>query len=167
MAAVATSTPYSLAAGDGLADVWWKTGRVTVKAGGAETGGSFAQVEVNDPRGTATPRHIHHNEDETFYVVEGEITVFVGAERIDLAEGDFAFAPRGVDHAYIVRSESARMLVTASPAGLEDVFVELGEEVTGGEPPAVEVMPPLDELIRAFGARGCEITGPPPTLAEL
>jgi len=58
MTAVATSTPYSLAAGDGLADVWWKTGRVTVQAGGAETGGSFAQVEVTTraeprPRGTS------------------------------------------------------------------------------------------------------------------
>src|SRR5262245_38825873 len=70
-----TLRPYRLAAGEGRADVWWKTGRVTVKAGGADTGGSFAQLEMNDPRGTAPPMHLHHNADETFYVIEGEIIV--------------------------------------------------------------------------------------------
>ena len=53
--------PYRVGAGEGLANVWWKTGRLTVKAGGAETGGSFSQVETDDPRGTATPVHVHHN----------------------------------------------------------------------------------------------------------
>jgi quercetin dioxygenase-like cupin family protein len=159
--------PYRVAAGEGLANVWWKTGRLTVKAGGGETGGSFAQVETDDPRGTATPLHVHHNEDETFYVLEGEITVLVAGERIDLAAGDFAFAPRGITHAYIVRSERARMLTTLSPAGLEELFVACGVAVTGDEPPAEEVLPPVEEMIRLFGSYGCEIVGPPPTLAEL
>jgi quercetin dioxygenase-like cupin family protein len=159
--------PYRIAAGEGLADVWWKTGRLTVKAGGGETGGSFAQVETDDPRGAATPLHVHHNEDETFYVLEGEITVFVGDERIDLAAGDFAFAPRDISHAYIVRSERARMLTTLSPAGLEELFVACGVPVTGNEPPAEEVLPPREEMIRLFGGYGCEIVGPPPALADL
>jgi quercetin dioxygenase-like cupin family protein len=154
--------PYRIAAGEGLVDLWWKTGRLTVKAGGPETGGSFAQIETDDPRGTATPLHIHHHEDETFYVIEGRITVLVGDERIELGAGDFAFVPRGVVHAYVVRSERARMLTTLSPAGLEELFVELGEPVTGHEPPAAGVMPPMDELVRRFGAYGCEIVGPPP-----
>jgi quercetin dioxygenase-like cupin family protein len=159
--------PYRVAAGEGLANFWWKTGRMTVKAGGAETGGSFAQVETDDPRGTATPLHIHRNEDETFYVLEGEITVLVDGERIDLAAGDFAWAPRDIPHAYLVRSERARMLVTLSPAGLEELFVDYGVPVTGDEPPAEEVLPPRDEIVRVFGAYGCEIVGPPPALAEL
>jgi quercetin dioxygenase-like cupin family protein len=159
--------PYRVAAGEGLANVWWKTGRLTVKTGGGETGGSFAQVETDDPRGTATPLHVHHNEDETFYVIEGEITVLVGDERIDLTAGDFAFAPRDIAHAYIVSSERARMLTTLSPAGLEELFVELGEVVIGTEPPAEDVLPPIDELVRRFAAYGCDVVGPPPTLAEL
>jgi hypothetical protein len=100
-------------------------------------------------------------------VIEGEITVLVGDERIDLTAGDFAFAPRDIAHAYIVSSERARMLTTLSPAGLEELFVELGEVVIGAEPPAEDVLPPIDELVRRFAAYGCDVVGPPPTLAEL
>lgn len=159
--------PYRVASGEGLADVWWKSGRVTVKAGGAETGHAFAQIETDDPRGGATPLHVHHNEDETFYVLEGEVTALVGEERIDLSAGDYLFAPRGIAHAYIVRSERARMLCTISPAGLEELFVSLGVPVTGAEPPTDAVMPPMDEMVRLFAGYGCEILGPPPLLSDL
>ena len=159
--------PYRLASGEGLADVWWKTGRVTVKIAGAETDGAFAQIEVDDPRGTGTPLHVHHNEDETFYILEGEVTALVGDERIDLTAGDFLFAPRDIPHAYVVRSERARILATISPAGIEQLFVSLGAPVTGAEPPTETVMPPMPEMARLFAAHGCEILGPPPSLADL
>lgn len=159
--------PYRLASGEGLADVWWKSGRVTVKVAGAETGDAFAQYEVAGPRGDATPTHVHHNEDETFYILEGEYTVLVGDERIDLVAGDFLFAPRDIPHAHIVRSESARMLVMNSPAGIEQLFVSLGTPVSGAKPPTEAVMPPLPEMARLFAAHGCEILGPPPSLDEL
>jgi mannose-6-phosphate isomerase-like protein (cupin superfamily) len=159
--------PYRVASGEGLADVWWKTGRMTVKASGAETGDAFSQIEADDPRGDATPRHVHHNEDETFYVLEGEMTIVVGDERIDLGAGDFCFAPRGIPHATIVRSERARVLTTISPAGLEQLFIACGVPVTGDEPPAGMVMPPMDEVVRLFGSHGVDIIGPPLTLEEL
>jgi len=162
-----TLRPYHLAAGEGRADVWWKTGRVTVKAGGAVAGGSFAQLEMNDPRGTAPPMHLHHNADETFYVIEGEIIVLIGDERITLSAGDYAFAPRGIPHSTVVSSERARVLVTLSPAGLEELFVTLGSTVNGSEPPAEEVLPPMDELVRRFAAYGVDILGPPPSLSDL
>lgn len=161
MSTIATSKPYHLTAGTGLAAVWWKTGRVWVKASGAETAGRFAQVEVDDPCGTAPPMHVHHNEDETFYVLEGEISVFAGGERIEVGAGEYAFVPRGVEHAYLVRSERARMLITFSPAGFEEFFVEIG--VAGDEPPADAVMPSPEEFARRLAPYGCEITGPPPT----
>jgi len=159
--------PYRLALGEGLADVWWKTGRVTVKVAGAETDNAFSQIEVDDPRGGGTPLHVHHNEDETFYILEGELTFLVGDERIDVAAGDFLFAPREIPHAYVVRSERARILSTFIPAGIEQLFVSLGTPVAGAEPPTDMVMPPLPEMARVFAAYGCEILGPPPTLAEL
>ncbi len=158
---------YQLLAGTGLSDVWWKTGRLTIKASRAETGGSLAQFETNDPRGTATPLHIHHNEDETFYVLEGEVSLLVDGERIDLSAGDYAFAPRETTHAYVVRSQRARMLTTLTPAGLEEVFVALGVPVVGTNQPTEKVLPPIDEVVRRFGAYGCEVVGPPPTLAGL
>ncbi len=162
-----TAKPYRVASGEGLADVWWKSGRLTVKAGGAEAGNAFSQIEVDDPRDTGPPLHVHHNEDETFYVLDGDVTFQVGDERIDVTAGDFLFAPRDIPHAYVVRSERARMLVTASPGGVEQVFVSLGVPVTGSEPPAEAVMPPMDEAVRLFAGYGCEILGPPLSLSDL
>jgi quercetin dioxygenase-like cupin family protein len=159
--------PYRLASGEGLADVWWMTGRVTVKAGPDETGNAFSQFEINDPRGTAPPLHVHHNEDEAFYVLDGEVTVLVGDERIDLRTGDYCFAPRGIRHTWIVRSERARMLVTVTPGGIEQLFVSLGVPVTGDEPPAAPVIPAPPELVRIFAGYGVDIVGPPPTLDDL
>jgi hypothetical protein len=59
----------------------------------------------------------------------------VGDERIDVAAGDFLFAPRDIPHAYVVRSERARILSTISPAGIEQLFVSLGTPAAGAEPP--------------------------------
>jgi len=159
--------PYRVASGEGLADVWWKSGRITVKAAGAETGNAFAQVETDDPRGAGVPRHVHHNEDQTFYILEGGELALVGDERIELSAGDYLFAPREVPHTYVVRSERARMLATISPGGLEQLFVSLGAPVTGAEPPTDVVMPPMDELVRVFAGYGVEILGPPLSLDEL
>ena len=164
---VTTTKPYRVASGEGLADVWWKSGRITVKAGGAEAGNAFSQIEVDDPRDTGPPLHVHHNEDETFFVLDGDITFQVGDQRIDVTAGDFLFAPRDVPHTYVVRSERARMLVTASPGGVEQAFVSLGVPVTGSEPPTDPVMPPMDELVSLFAGYGCEILGPPLSLSDL
>lgn len=90
--APAPTKPYRVAAGEGLADVWWKTGRVTVKTGPEQTGGAFSQIEVEDPLGGGPPLHVHHNEDETFFILEGSVTMFVGGERIDLEAGVTASA---------------------------------------------------------------------------
>src|SRR5204863_7297278 len=95
---VTIAKPYRVASGEGLADVWWKSGRITVKAGGAEESHAISQIEADDPHGTGPPLHLHHNEDETFYVLDGEVTFLVGGERIDLPAGDYLFGPR--EHAY-------------------------------------------------------------------
>ena len=165
--APASTKPYRVAAGEGLADVWWKTGRVTVKTGPEQTGGAFSQIEVEDPLGGGPPLHVHHNEDETFYILEGSVTMFVGGERIDLEAGDYCFGARNVPHAYLVRSERARMLVTISPSGSEQLFVSLGIPVTGAEPPTDSVLPPMPEMVRLFAGYGAEILGPPPSLDDL
>jgi quercetin dioxygenase-like cupin family protein len=159
--------PYQLSAGRGLGDVWWKTGRVSVKTSGAESEGRLSQVEIVDPRGTAPPLHIHHQEDETFFVLAGEVVVFVGDERLTLGVGDYAFVPRGLAHAYLVTSPEARMLVTFSPAGFEQMFLEAGVPCSGDEPPADAVLPAPDEFVRLLAPYGCQIVGPPPGLEDL
>jgi quercetin dioxygenase-like cupin family protein len=165
MALAAPNTQYELSAGEGLFDNWWKTGRIVAKATGAQTGGSFSQIETIDPRGTATPLHIHRNEEESFYLLEGEVSVLVAGEWTELGEGDFAPVPRGVPHAYVVTSERARMLVTFSPAGFEQAFADMGEPLADfPEPPVETVMPTPEQAVAAFAPYGCEILGPPPVL---
>jgi quercetin dioxygenase-like cupin family protein len=167
MATETFTKPYRVRAGDGLADVWWKGGRVAVKTSGGETRGRFAQVEIEDTLGTGPPLHVHRDDDESFYVVAGEVTVLANGERIDLSPGDFALVPAGVPHAYVVRSERSRMLVTFGPAGFEEFFVELGIPVNGSEPPADGVYPSPEGLARRIAAYGGEILGPPPKLGDL
>ena len=107
---------YRLAAGEGLADLWWKTGRVRVKASGAETPGRVlagrgrGSAGVRPARCTSTTARRRASTSST-----GEVTVFAGGGRVDLEQpATTRSCPRGVDHAYIVRSERARMLVTRS-----------------------------------------------------
>ncbi len=159
--------PYRVASGEGLADVWWKSGRLTVKAGGAETGHAFSQIEVDDPRGSGPPLHVHHNEDETFYVLEGEVTFLVGDERIDLDAGDYLLRPprhRTRLHRPLGARTHARH---RQPRRDRTALRHPGVPVTGAEPPTDAVMPPMDELVRLFAGYGAEILGPPLSLSEL
>jgi mannose-6-phosphate isomerase-like protein (cupin superfamily) len=120
---------------------------------------------TDDPRGTATPLHLDRNEEETFYVLDGEVGVLIDGQWSELSTGDYALVSRNTPHAYVVRSERARMLVTFSPAGFEEAFTDLGVPVESSpELPAETVMPSAEEVTAAFAPYGCEILGPPPAL---
>ena len=158
--------PIALRQDEGEA-LWFLGVLATIKASRETTEGRVAVIEHLAPQGAGSPLHVHHNEDETFYVLEGELTFLVGDERIDIAAGDFLFAPRDIPHAYVVRSERARILSTITPAGIEQLFVSLGTPVAGAEPPTDMVMPPMPEMAHLFAAHGAEILGPPPSLSDL
>jgi quercetin dioxygenase-like cupin family protein len=104
--------------------VWYSGWLLTFLATGQDTGGQFALMEQVARKGNVPPRHIHHREDETFYVVEGEMTFFVGDETIKATAGTLVFAPRHVAHSFAIDSEQVRMLVMVSPAGAEQFFKE-------------------------------------------
>jgi quercetin dioxygenase-like cupin family protein len=157
---------YSLPDRDGQPARWWLGGHVAVKTRAADTDGRFSQLEFTDPCGMAPPVHTHHWEDETFYVLEGEVTVFIGDARIDAAAGGFVFMPRDVPHSYLVRSERARALVTFAPAGIEQFFIEMGLPVSDPDHPPAPVVPDHDVFARELGRHGVEIIGAPPTLEQ-
>ena len=123
-----------------------------IKASAADTDGRFCQLEFTDPCGNAPPVHIHHWEDETFYVLEGLVSVFIGDARIDALAGDFVFMPRDVPHTYLVRSERARALVTFAPAGVEQFFIEMGLPVSDPDRPPAPVVPDHDVVRARAGA---------------
>jgi hypothetical protein len=107
------------------------------------------------------PLHVHHRNDETFYVLEGELRLFLSDREIVLAPGQAAFAPRGVPHTYRVESDRARWIVINSPAGFEQFLRAAGEPAPAAElPPAGRHGDPA-QLATAAADQGIEILGPP------
>ena len=102
--------------------VWYSGWLLTFLATGDDTGGRFALMEQVARKGNVPPRHIHHREDETFYVVEGEMTFSVGDQTIKATAGTMVFAPRDIAHSFTIDSEQVRMLVMVAPAGAEGFF---------------------------------------------
>src|SRR5450631_1332315 len=97
-------------------------------ATGADTNGKYALWEAIVPPGGGPPPHVHSREEEGFYVLEGEITVLVGDERIVATGGMFANMPVGTLHSFKNETDRlARMLISVAPAGLEQMFLEVGQ----------------------------------------
>jgi mannose-6-phosphate isomerase-like protein (cupin superfamily) len=147
---------YGFEQGEGEAR-WWLGGLATIKATGKETGGLYTLVEVLEPEGEA-PLHVHHREDEGFWVLEGEVTFEVGEEKIKASAGSFVFGPKGVPHRYTIESGPARMLFVLSPAGFEEFIYASSEPAKERTLPPQPEGPPseaeieqLAELARQYG----------------
>jgi quercetin dioxygenase-like cupin family protein len=105
---------------------------IVVKASGDSTGGALAVFEEHEP--VDTPLHVHENEDELFYVLEGEHVFQVGQEEYRVGPGGLVFAPRGIPHSQRrVVPRTGRVLVLTAPAGLEGFFRELAQADRAGE----------------------------------
>jgi mannose-6-phosphate isomerase-like protein (cupin superfamily) len=142
--------------GDGVAR-WWMGSLALIKATSRDTGGRFALVEIRENEGE-TPLHVHHNEDETFWVIEGEIEFEVGGEKIAARPGTMLFGPRGVPHRYTVRHGPARMLFLFTPGGFEELLLQTSEPASELRTPGEgEGMPDFDTLPEIARRFGCEL----------
>jgi mannose-6-phosphate isomerase-like protein (cupin superfamily) len=161
----AASRTFAHEPGEGEA-WWWVRALATIKATKEQTGGQYTLVEILAPEGYPGVLHVHHHEDEGFWILEGELTFYVGDQTIKAHPGSFLFGPRDVPHAFTVDSGPARLLFVLSPAGFEDLIREMGEparELT--IPPQPDAPPDEAEMERmmAIAAKyGGEILGPPP-----
>jgi quercetin dioxygenase-like cupin family protein len=158
-----TRTAIVLGNGEGDA-VWFNSDLFTFKATAEETAQAFTLWEERSQRGKVTPLHVHPDADETFWVIEGEIVVHVDGSERAVGPGGVASVPRGMPHAVLVTSNTARMMTLLTPASpaMERFFREVGEPATQRTlPPSAPL--PL-ERIRAAAARhgGVVILGPPP-----
>jgi len=100
--------------------------RITYLITGAETGGAFFMAEVSVVPGGGPPPHVHSREDESFYLLQGTLAVQVGEKALNVSTGDFVQMPRGVVHSFKnAGEETARLLMVATPAGLENYFAEI------------------------------------------
>lgn len=140
--------------------LWFIGGQVIdLKLDGTKTDGRFLMLEVvTEPGGGAPQPHVHTREDETLYMLEGEVTVEVGGDRRTVGPGDVVFFPRGVPHSFTnTGTVASRGIGVVSPAGLEAFFRELGTPKTGEEPPPGFVEPDGAALAAAAERAGMEL----------
>ncbi|MEA2419711.1 MAG: hypothetical protein QOE60_1917 [Thermoleophilaceae bacterium] len=153
--------PIALGPGEGEA-LWFLGTLSTIKSSAETTAGRVAVIDTLAPQGPASPMHVHHNEDEWFYVVEGDLTFWVGGQLIEAPAGSFVYGPREVPHTFSVASEQARFLLVAEPAGFEGFLRALGEPAGALTLPPPAAGPPDMEKLGAVAAEyGLEILGPP------
>jgi quercetin dioxygenase-like cupin family protein len=124
-----------------------------------ESQGRLGVWESEEPRATRLPLHVHAREDEQVVVLEGNITVVVGSHLHQLGSGDSLALPRGVAHAHLVTSHTAKLLTIATPGGFERLFTDLGV-------PAVDLTTPPPRpndaaIVAAVRELGVDIVGPP------
>ncbi len=125
-----------------------------VKISGSDTDGELAIFEQTSlSQGKGTPLHIHHEQDEIFYVIEGAYKFQVGDDKYDLTTGESIFLPRKVAHAWTQVSEKGKMTVTMQPAGkLENFFVTMA---------ALDHEPTQLEIAKIFADNDMQVVGPP------
>jgi quercetin dioxygenase-like cupin family protein len=117
---------------NGGGDAYWFFGDIyTFKVTGKETNGAFTIFDQVVQPQNGPPPHIHHREDEAFYVIEGRFSFLSGDKETVCEAGSFIYIPRGVIHTFKnIGDTQGKLLVTFSPAGLEGFFYALATPAT-------------------------------------
>ncbi|MGW0661229.1 cupin domain-containing protein [Streptodolium elevatio] len=146
---------YMLKAGEGLGGSRTFLGQpLRMLATGRETGDEITVFERRAERAFSTPWHVHHIEDEAFYVLSGELEVACGDARWRAETGAFVFLPHSVPHAFRVVSDEAVTLHLTQPSGFEEFAAEMADtELSDANLPAVA---------EAAHRAGYEVLGPSP-----
>ncbi len=134
-----------------------------VRARAETTNGAFGLVEHWEvPPGFASPYHTHHREDESFYIVQGEVAFVIDGQWQRVGPGAFVFGPREIPHGFkVVGDLPAQMLLQATPGGFEQFVIELGQPLTDPMTP-----PDIPRLIETATRYGIDILGPLPEEPE-
>lgn len=131
-----------------------------IRADRENTAGALSLIEQVIPAGFESPWHIHHDEDESFYVIEGTVEVVVEDRAVTLGSGDYAFGPRGIAHGFrVVGSEPARLLLMTTGGAFADFIREASDLADEILPSAG---PDIPRLIAAAERHGLAILGPMP-----
>ena len=149
--------PVAVPSGGGEAR-WWFGSLAVIKATAADTGGQMTIVEITEAPGAEAPLHVHHREDEGFWVLEGDVTFEVGDMTIEAQAGDYAFGPRDIPHRYTVGDTGCRMLFICTPGGFEKLVTEMSEPAGSRTlPPPSEEEPDWERIAAIAEAHGAEL----------
>ena len=151
--------PVAIPAGEGEAR-WWFGSLAEIKLKAEQSGGLISIVEITEPPFAEAPLHVHHKEDEGFWVLDGTVRFEVGGVDTEAGPGDFAFGPRDIPHRYAVGPSGCRMLFILTPGGFENAIVAMSTPARERSlPPEDEEPPDLSGLQDEIAAYGCEIIG--------
>jgi quercetin dioxygenase-like cupin family protein len=147
-------------------EAYWVMGDMfTYLVTGAESGGSYFTLIADVAPHDGPPPHVHHMEEEQFYVLEGELTFSVGDQTFQVSAGDFVHIPRETVHSFKNGPTPSRLLATFSPAGIEGFFREVGEPVKDrfeSPPPVTEETIARVVAAESAGWKDHHDTLPPP-----
>lgn len=128
---------------------------------GAETNGSITTIEAVVPPGGGPPYHLHRREDETLYILEGQVTVRIGDETLVAGPGTFVALPIGIPHSFCNESDkTVKMLISLIPSGLEDYFFEIGQRFDDGESPPKPTPEEIEKMVELAPRYGIEFINP-------
>jgi quercetin dioxygenase-like cupin family protein len=137
---------------------WWFGALAVIKATAADTGGLMTILEITEAPGTEAPLHVHHREDEGFWILDGEVTFEVGGTTIEASAGDYAFGPRDIPHRYTVGEAGCRMLFIFTPGGFEDLLIAMSEPAASRTlPPPSEEEPDMERIAAIAKEYGADL----------
>lgn len=125
--------------------IWYNGHTFSFLLDAEQTNGAFTLMHCYFRKGGEPPAHFHRNEDETFYILEGEIRFHIGDKTFTANPGEFAYGPKGIPHSFSLVTETAKALLLITPAGIETFFKEFSvpaqslelPPIPDGQPPAV------------------------------
>lgn len=139
-----------------LNNSYWYIGHLmSILISKQQTNGAFSLIHGYEIQGLEPPPHIHTREDESFYLISGEIEFTVGDMLLNAKAGDWVFLPRNIKHSFQVKSEKSEVLIHLSPGGFEDYFIEMSEPAKEMViPPRPDGPPDVQKIIETASKYG-------------
>lgn len=144
-----------------LKNSYWYIGHLmSILLSARDTNGAFSLIHGYEIKGLEPPAHIHTKEDESFYILNGEIKYTVGKEVFNAKPGDWIFLPRNIQHSFQVQSEQAEVIIQLSPGGFEEYFREMSEPAKALKiPPRPEGPPDVKRIVETASRYGIKFPG--------
>ena len=124
---------------------------------GRETGDTFSLMHCYFRKGFTAPPHYHKLEDESFYLLEGEIDFYISDKKVKASAGEFVVLPRNIPHHFELVTETAKALMLITPAGFEIFFREFGQPAQTLDLPPIPTANPRLEMFDAMHERMIEL----------